>query len=263
MNTFLIVTPSFNQAQFIQQTIDSVLSQKGTFDIKYVIIDGKSSDRTPEILKDLPKHVYWISEKDNGQTHAINKGINYFKKLKDIDPENTYFAYINSDDYYLENAFNRVKQKFNQDKDIGWVVGDAKIVNEQNQEIQKFVRIYKTFFRYFFVKHIHPIMNTIPQPSTFIRWRTVLETGLFDESLRYTMDYEYWTRLFKSGTKLGIINESLAAFRIHSTSKGNTSFKQQFEEQLTVTKKYKFSYPSITLQMIHNRFILLVYNFIK
>ncbi len=263
MNIFLIVTPSYNQAQFIQQTIDSVLSQKGDFETKYAIFDGKSSDATPEILKKLQKKVYWISEKDKGQTHAINKGISYFKSLREFDPETTYFAYINSDDYYHQNAFERVKAKFEQDNDIGWVVGDATIIDERSQEIQKLVRLYKSLFRNMFVKQIHSIMNVIPQPSTFIRWRTVLETGLFDESLRYTMDYDYWARLFNNNTKLGLVNESLSAFRIHSTSKGNTAYKQQFEEQLTVAKKYNPLPLAIFFQSIHNKLILLIYKLIK
>ena len=119
MTTFLIVTPSYNQAAFLKETIESVLSQKGEFEVVYVVIDGASSDGSVELLKSFGKKLLWLSEPDNGQTEAINKGLQLLQK-KVIGQAKTLgfgqntakhqyiVAYLNSDDYYLSGALQQV-----------------------------------------------------------------------------------------------------------------------------------------------------------
>lgn len=261
--TFLIVTPSFNQAEFIKKTIKSVLDQQGDFSVKYCIMDGGSTDETKKILNQLPKNIYWRSEKDQGQTDAINKGIDYFSKQKDFDPETAIFAYINSDDYYTPGAFAKVAQMFQNHPEAQWAVGDAIIVNSQDQEIQKYVRKYKQFWRRLYSSFILKVLNPIPQPSTFIRWQAVLQIGTFNTSLKYVMDYEYWLRLISSGNQPHFIRDPLSCFRIHGQSKGGSQFEKQFAEELEVVKRFEILPLAIFLHRLHNWAIVQVYHRVK
>lgn len=261
--TFLIVTPSYNQAQFIQKTIDSVLSQQGDFSIQYHIADGGSTDGTKEILEKLPEHVSWVSEKDSGQTDAINKGIRTLLKKVKLDPERTILAYINSDDMYLPHAFERVMHTFERNPDAAWVVGDARIVDVSDRRIQVGVRWYKIILRKVLSLFLLSIVNPIPQPSVFIRLSAFQKTGFFDESLRYTMDYDYWHRLYRTCGKPTVIPHELSAFRIHGASKGGAQYERQFAEQYEVAKRYT-SYPlARSLHRLHNFAIILLYKKLK
>lgn len=249
-----IVTPSFNQAQFIRQTIDSVLSQNYP-NLDYRVQDGGSTDETKKILASYGKRITYESKKDNGQTDAINTG------LRQTSGE--IFAYINSDDYYLQNTFEKVATLFARDPQIQWVVGDCSIVDGEGIEIQGFVREYKKILRRLFSIGILKILNPLPQPATFIRRSALDEVGPFDEKLRYTMDYEMWLKLDRKFGAPTFIDEPLSAFRIHGLSKGGSQYKKQFAEELTVVAKYTHNPILLWLHWLHNQCILLAYGLIK
>lgn len=285
---FLIVTPSYNQSQFIQQTIDSVLSQTKV-SVEYVVMDGGSTDDTVSILKKYGKQLRWISEKDKGQTDAINKGMGVVKRFqipdssvirsKDLHKsQNTirstssgehhqpqiFFAYINSDDYYLHpEVFSTVAQEFANHPDKQWVVGDAVIVDEKGKRIQSLIQFYKKLIRSIFPSWILFVLNPYPQPATFVRWSAVQDIGTFNEDLRYTMDYEYWLRLRKAFGEPIILHRELSAFRIHGLSKGGSQFDSQFAEELTVAKQFTRNPVALLLHRMHNWLILTVYSGIK
>lgn len=275
---FYIVTPSFNQAQFLKQTIDSVLAQHSRqIEVQYVVMDAKSTDESVEILRAYGKEVRWKSEKDEGQTDAINKGLSSFLRRQESMPDSLpnmdprlreddileVFAYINSDDYYLPEAFIKVVEAFQQNPDKQWVVGDAVIIDEHNKEIQRPVRWYKQFFRTIFPSWILFILNPYPQPATFIKWEAIQQIGLFNTALRYTMDYEYWLRLRKTAGEPILLAQPLAAFRIHGLSKGGSQFTKQFQEELQVAQRYTSNPVLIGLHSLHNRLIQFVYGIIK
>ncbi len=118
-----IVTPSFNQGQFIEETIRSVLLQ-GYPNLEYIIIDGGSTDEAVDIIKKYERWLtYWVSETDRGQSHAINKGFNISK--------GEITAWINSDDFYLHGAFGKISRFFSENTDVDMVFGDCHIVNEK------------------------------------------------------------------------------------------------------------------------------------
>jgi glycosyltransferase involved in cell wall biosynthesis len=258
---FIIITPSYNQAAFLQQTIDSVLSQK---EIRhYYVVDGGSSDASVEILKQYHHPaLQWVSKPDRGQTDAINKGLT--KVLADTKlTDDTIVAYLNSDDYYLPETFTTVANLFATNPHKKWLVGDAYIVDVTNQQIQKPIRWYKKLWRLFLNQTVLGIVNPIPQPSVFIKLAAIREVGLFTEQLHYVMDYEYWLRLFKTVGDPIITNTTLSAFRIHGQSKGETGFVDQFQEQYQVAKQYIKNPLVLWLQSVHNLLITSVYHVIK
>lgn len=266
---FYIVTPSYNQAQFITQTIESVLDQDGDFTVDYCVMDGGSTDGTTDVLKKFGKKIFWHSKKDNGQTDAINKGIIHLRKIwqkrlkNDSGSDLHIFAYINSDDYYLPKAFATVAQCFAEQPEKMWLVGDAVIIDAEGGRIQEPVRWYKKFWRWLYNETVLHILNPIPQPSTFIRMSALNKIGEFTTGLNYVMDYDFWLRLQSKLDSPLMIAQPLAAFRIHGQSKGGSSFRKQFEEQLLVAKKYNKTRLVILLHQLHNWLITMTYNILK
>ena len=238
-----IITPSYNQACFLEKTLLSILSQTGNFELEYIVIDGGSTDNSQEILKKYEKLLLdkkwdikckkidfiWKSKKDKGQSDAINKGL----KLATGD----IVGWLNSDDLYQENALEVVVRFFAREPEIMWAFGKCHIINKENQEIRKWITSYKNLRlrHYNYNKLLEE--NFISQPATFWRKKVMNEVGFLDEKHHLVMDYEYWLRL---GAKFkgGFINKYLASFRWYTTSKSGGSFLQQFKQDLEVAKKY-------------------------
>ncbi|MFZ5437846.1 MAG: glycosyltransferase family 2 protein [Patescibacteria group bacterium] len=260
---FVIITPSFNQKKFLKQTLTSVKQQ--SVKVNHWVFDGGSNDGSKELLTNQ-KDIYFESKPDKGQADAINKGIRKLEtwlKENHKDPNQIIFAYLNSDDYYLSDALKKVQQVFEKNKNVKWLVGDCVIFNENNHEIQQPIRLYKQFWRWFISKPVLSILNPIPQPSVFIRASEVIKTGLFNASLHYVMDYEYWLRLLNKIGKPEIMTEPIAAFRIHKNSKGASQFKNQFAEQYSVVKKFTKNKLLLNLQKFHNAIIIHMYRLLK
>ena len=211
-----IITPSYNQGEYIDQTIESVLSQQGDFELEYIIVDGKSTDNSLDIIKKWTikdNRLKWISEADNGQSEAINKGLKMV--TGDI------VAYLNSDDTYKENALNEVVNYF-KNSDKKWVLAKCKIINKQNQEIRKLITKYKNYFlkRYSYNKLLAE--NFISQPAVFWKKDLLGEIGYINEDEHYCMDYEYWLRIGKK-YQPGFINKYLSIMiyiNIHTAQAG-------------------------------------------
>ncbi|PIY69228.1 glycosyltransferase [Candidatus Roizmanbacteria bacterium CG_4_10_14_0_8_um_filter_39_9] len=248
-----IITPSFNQGKFIEQTIQSVLSQNYP-DLEYIIMDGGSTDETVSILKKYEGKLKWFSEKDKGQSGAINKGLKMI--TGDI------IAWINSDDYYLPGTLTNIAELFEKNKNIQWITGDYIVVDAKGKEIHAFVRLYKKLVSYFSSFAALSFANYINQPSTF--WKKELQdkAGRINESYRYCMDYDLWLRFMKVSAPY-IIHTPLSAFRIHATSKGGSEYGKQFEEELEVVQKYTNNQLVVLLHKCHNMFINIAYKIIK
>lgn len=248
-----IITPSFNQGKFIKDTIESVLNQNYP-NLEYFIIDGGSSDNTLDVLKQYQGYLTWVSEKDNGQANAINKGIRM--------STGEIITFINSDDYYLPNTLFKVADLFLTHPEIVWITGNYQIIDENKKTIEPFVVTYKNYFRKRSSSHQLRLTNYIIQPSTFWRKKANDEIGLFDDTLRYTFDYDYWLRLMDNYPHL-CIDDPLSAFRIHGQSKGGAEYKQQFKEEIDVLKRYQPSNFEYLFHVIHNWLIVKSYNIFK
>lgn len=262
--TFLIVTPSYNQGSYIKKTINSVLSQDVS--VKYIVMDGNSNDNTVDILKTYSNKIHWKSEKDRGQTDAINKGILFFKEYVKKQPvsKKYIFAYINSDDYYLPYALKRVVLAFDKNPKSQWVVGDYEVLSQKNNTFHNLLIVtWKNILKRIFSLSTLLVLNPIAQPSTFIRWEAVEKIGLFNTTLSYVMDYEYWLRLQKKFGNPYFLKEKISTFRIHDVSKGGSQFEKQFNEQYKIAKTFTNNYCILLLHRIHNWIIITLYRLTK
>jgi glycosyltransferase involved in cell wall biosynthesis len=195
-----------------------------------------------------------VSEPDKGQADAINKGIK--KATGDI------VAFINSDDYYFSGAFNKIADLFMKNPKIKWVTGSYKIVDQDNHPIQPLVVSYKKIIRKFSGPRVLRFANYIVQPSTFWRRSVHEEIGYFDDSLRYTFDYDFWLRLMDLCPPF-VIDYPISVFRIHAKSKGGKEYMAQFAEELNVLKKYRCNWVEFQFHKLHNKMITNLYKVLK
>jgi len=206
MTLISIVTPSFNQARFLEATIRSVLEQDHP-EVEYIIVDGGSTDGSVDIIKKYSDRLaWWVSEKDKGQTDAINKG--FARARGDI------LAWINSDDTYQPEALRAVAEYFSSHPNVGLVYGDANYIDEDGNVVGRFPAAQTDYAR-LRRGYVH-----IPQQAAFFRadlWRQV---GPLDPSFYFAMDYDLWVRL-AARAPLDFVPQLWANFRIHG--KGKTS----------------------------------------
>jgi len=204
--TISIVTPSYNQAEFIERNLRSVMGQDYGA-IEHVVIDGGSTDGTVEILRryESEYNLRWVSEDDQGQTHAINKGIEM--ATGDV------IGWQNSDDFYLPGAFERVAEALRESPDVDVIYGDVVVVNENGIEVN---RKYKTPPSAF-INRYYSIYAC--NQAAFFRAEVFNEVGLLDEDLEYTMDAEIFHRLLDADCNLRHFPEFFGAFRIQTGAK--------------------------------------------
>jgi glycosyltransferase involved in cell wall biosynthesis len=211
-----IVTPSYNQGQFLEATIRSVLLQ-GYPNLEYIIIDGGSNDKSVEVIRKYEKFLsYWVSEKDNGQTEAINKGL--------VKTTGMYLGWLNSDDIYTQGAFEKVILGFLRQPESIVVHGNRILIDAQDR-----------------VFGCSPLPAFNPPQTGFIVcsetafWtRSAMEShGMLNSNFRFAMDLEFFSRLFLKGsfTKL---DDYLGCFRCHDASKSSTIWNVAREESKQV-----------------------------
>lgn len=223
-----VVTPSFNQGEFIEETILSVLGQDYT-NLEYIVIDGGSTDGSVDIIKKYADRLtYWVSESDRGQSHAINKG--FERATGEI------FCWVNSDDILLPGALAMVGKIFLHNPECNWLVGESRIINRDGKPLQLYRVRYQgrdSLLRFW---ESWEQGTRLPQQSSF--WRSNLFHGrLLREDLNYVMDYELWLRLSKENAPI-IVREELAGYRFHAESKTVNSPEYFFPEQLKAARPF-------------------------
>jgi glycosyltransferase involved in cell wall biosynthesis len=223
-----VVTPSYNQGRFINQTIESVLSQNYPH-LEYLVIDGGSTDDTVSILDSYGDRLSWISQPDSGQGHAINKGWRQGKG--DV------LAWLNSDDVYLPGAIRNGVDYLLRNPNISMVYGEAYHVAEDGGLINRYPT--EPF-------DVGRLIDTciICQPATFMRRTVIEDVGYLDESLKFCLDYELWIRISKKYS-IGYLSEYLAKSRLHAECKTMKDRLAIYQEALGVLKRhYRFVPPS-------------------
>lgn len=218
-----IVTPSYNQAEFLERTILSVLCQNYR-NLEYIIIDGGSTDASVEIIKKYEKYLaYWVSESDQGQAEALNKG--FLKSTGEI------LGWINSDDMYLPGAFWKTAEAFKKNEEAAIIYGDYIKVDDNDRCIA--LRRQPSFdYRICLYAYL-----TVMQPASFFQRKAFFDVGELDSSFNYALDYDLILRLARRG-KVIHIKEYLAAFRLHSSSKSVTNKLRFYEEDRKVRLKH-------------------------
>jgi glycosyltransferase involved in cell wall biosynthesis len=197
-----IVTPSYNQAAFIRETLESVRTQDYPR-IEHIVFDGGSTDNSVEIIKEYEDCLSWFSEKDSGQSDAINKG--FRMATGDI------LAWLNSDDTYLEGAITKAVEFLEQHPNVMMVYGKGYTIDKDSNTTGE---CYTEPFDMERLKRF----NYIYQPSVFIRKEVFEEIGFLNESLHYAMDIDLWIRVAKR-FKVEYLPEFLSTYRLHDDSK--------------------------------------------
>lgn len=256
-----IITTNYNTDKYLEQTIRNILSQKGDFDLEYIITDGGSKDNSLKIIKKYYQEVKkgkwgrrvvlrFLSEKDNGQSDGINKGLKMV--TGDI------VAFLNADDLYTEGALDRVVRYFKNNPDCMWLTGYCKIIDENNNEIRKYITEYKNRgLRKLSMKSLL-IEDTISQPATFWRHSLMEQVGYLDESLHYAMDHDYWVRM-EQISHMHLIKEYLAMFRFTSNTKTGSSIYKTLAESKFIAQKYSNSRWILFRQWLSNQKRIFIY----
>ncbi len=248
---FSIVTPSFNQALFIDRTLQSVLSQQADRVVEYIVIDGGSSDGTLEVLQRYAGRIRMVSEPDKGMADALNKG--FAMCTGEI------IGWLNSDDLYLAGTLEKVAGWFDCHPESLWLYGNCRIIDEQDREIRKWITAYKNRSARNYSYNRLLVENFISQPAVFIRRAALAKAGLLDTELPTAMDFDLWLRLGRLGAP-GYMREDLACFRVHKDSISSKGFRKQFEEQYRIHKRYDQSRWRLLSHRIRNRLIVTVYS---
>jgi len=220
--------PTFNQADYIRRSIDSVLSQKGPFDLELIVVDGASTDATVEVLKTYGDALRWISEPDRGQSDALNKGL--------AMAGGQIMGWLNSDDLYEPGALSAAAEVFAAEPQTQWVYGKVRVIDPAGREVRRWITWYKNLrmrrFRYGKLL----AENWISQMGVFWRRSAWEQAGPVRTDLHMAMDYEYWLRL---GARWPgrFIDRYLGCFRWYPSSKSGANFREQFAEELNLARE--------------------------
>ncbi len=247
-----IITPSFNQAQYLEQTINSVLDQN-YLNLEYIIIDGGSTDGSVNIIKKYAHRLaYWVSEKDRGQSEAVNKGLK--KATGDI------IAWLNSDDWYADNTLATVAAQWQQNQfdvlhgDANFYYGESSARNYitqygSNCNLNRLLTYWNN------KQHCNP-----PQPSVFINKKVLDKVGFLNESYKLAMDYDLWLKIARAGFQFTYLPKVLSYYRFHPDSKsGISGFNHFIHEWHDVFSKNIQQLPFSKRAMYNLKFLFYYY----
>lgn len=218
-----IVTPSYNQGQYLEETIQSVMDQQYP-DLEYIIMDGGSTDNSVEIIKKYESRLaHWVSKPDGGQADAINKG---FKMATgDI------LAWLNSDDYYRPDTLKQVSEWFERD-DLKIVFGECALYHEKSGKV-KASKVFE-----FAKSHKIEYSDYIIQPSSFWTRKTFERVGELNIDLNYTFDWDWFIRAKRAGVHFQAVDKIWSVYRYHEQHKTGTGGDRRELELANIYKQY-------------------------
>ncbi|HEX2052757.1 MAG TPA: glycosyltransferase family 2 protein, partial [Actinomycetota bacterium] len=230
-----VVTPSYNQARYLDKTIRSVLDQDYP-NVEYIVIDGGSTDDSIEIIRQYESRLaYWVSEPDGGQVEAINKGWSR--------ANGSVLAFLNSDDHYLPGAVSKVMTAFRENPDVEMVSGQVQLVTERGGSFGTWsTRITKG-------QELLDRLESLPQPATFVRRSAVQKAGLLDPSFHFALDVEFFMRVAGKSTFM-TLPSALAGALYHPESKSvakGPAFAQEFVRLAEKVISHPADYPMMQI----------------
>lgn len=255
-----IITPSYNQGEFIEETIKSVLSQEGDFTLEYLVMDGGSTDATVEIIKKYDQALKsgsypircrgvdyrWVSEKDRGQVDAIEKGF--------AMAAGKVAAWLNSDDVFAApGVLEMVLGEFAADPTVGVVTGDGLFIDRKGNPFGEH-KVESLNFTELVYLDYH-----ILQPATFLG-RRIYKNERLDRSYDCCFDAEYFIRLLDKGVKFKKIGEPLASFRIYPEIKTLSRAGRRYCESLRIAREYGRSRYYYELSRLYKYFEIVLNN---
>ncbi len=246
-----IVMPSYNQATYIEQAIKSILDQHYP-NLELIVMDGGSKDGTIEILKQYSNSLIWTSQKDNGQAHAINLGLE--KATGEI------LAYLNADDFLEPGCLEAIAGAFKKHPKALWVTGRCNNVDQRGVKIRGFVSVYKNVLLEFRSLYLLIIVDFIAQPATFWHRSLMEEVGRLDESLHYNLDYDLFLKFMKKA-RPSCVRKHLANFRIHNNAKtaSSSTTQQYIDEDKTFIRCHTANPLLLFLHDLHRWLITIAY----
>ena len=241
---FSIVIVNYNHGEFLEEAIKSIFSQDCK-DYELIIIDGGSNDNSYDIICKYKNRLsFWVSEKDNGQSIAFNKGFN--------NAVGQFFFWLNADDILLPKTLEKAKAFINNNSDCKWLSGDMVLMNLNN----KIIKMFKgPKWNNYLVKNTYPY---IFGPSSFFhRSLFHLDNG-FNEDLKFSMDTDLWMRFVNHGYKFQKLNHYCWGFRLHQNSKTSHAFKGKANNKFENEKKIVYSKNGFKKSRIFN-FLLFIF----
>ncbi len=239
-----VIVPSFNQAPFLKEALDSILAD-GYPSLEVLVMDGGSTDGSVEILKSYGSRVQWVSERDHGQSDALNKGL--------ARAAGEVIGWLNSDDRYEPGAVMAMGLFFAENPETMWAIGRVIVVDGNGREIRKFVSRYKDFKLAHYSFESHLVENYVGQMGVFFRRKAVEAAGPLNRDRHYAMDYDLWLR-FGKRWKPGILPRVIGHFRMYENTKSMSSFQKQFDEDYAVAAVHAQGHPRAGALLAHHRF---------
>lgn len=220
-----IVTTCFNSQATIRDTIESILSQQGDFELEYIITDAGSTDTTRSIIAEYGDRILLIDATGTNQSQGINRGLR--QASGDI------VAFLNADDLYRPGTLQTVVAAFAANPTKLWLVGQCAIIDHAGAEFHGVITRYKNLLLRHYSYWLLLIENFISQPAVFLRREALTKVGYFSESENLVMDYHYWLRIGRFQAPI-VVQRDLAGFRRIEGTKSNTLYVRQFRDDMRV-----------------------------
>lgn len=247
-----IVTPTFNAAATIEETLASIAAQEYPA-LEHVVVDGGSTDGTIEILEReaAAGRLRFISEPDEGLSDAFNKGVAL--------ATGEWIGWLNADDTYEPGALTAIGAALAEHAGAEWATGRCKIMGGDGAESRTAVTKYKNWLLDRYSIDLYLTNNFISSPSTFARRDVLNELGALDKRFKYSADYDLWLRLARRGDPV-IVDADVARFRMADDSLSITGFEQQFVEHAQNARENGEGFPvSVAINRVLSRLIVWIY----